>query len=67
LVIVFLTERHTHRARLPLKSMEDTPMASRLILALLTLPLVVAPLAVAGSDLDLTRAVVPLPDCPVRR
>ena len=42
-------------------------MISRLILALLTLPLVVAPLAAAGPDLDLTRAVVPLPDCPVRR
>src|SRR5262245_49966643 len=33
-------------------------MISRLILALLTLPLAVAPLAAAGPDLDLTRAVV---------
>src|SRR5262249_4370820 len=36
-------------------------MISRLIFALLPLPLAVAPLAAAGPDLDLTRAVVVTP------
>ena len=36
-------------------------MISRLILALLTLLLAVAPVAAAGPDLDLTRAVVVTP------